>query len=273
MRYLRDLRWLVTAFMGVMLTACLVPAGATSANISHSYYADKGIANGSIVSLDPSKSDYVQAANDTNGRRLVGVAVDSNDSLLAVDAARSKIQVAISGTVNTLVSTINGPIKVGDRIGVSPFNGVGMKTVPSSYTIGLAQTAFDSNSPGTSTQEVKNKAGQTARLQVGYVRLNVAIGIDTSSGSAPSLNALQRIAKSLTGHTISTVRAVISLLIAAVTVVSLITLIYASIYGSIISIGRNPLAKYAIFRTLTSVLAMAVILAITAGIMIYLLLR
>jgi hypothetical protein len=58
-----------------------------------------------------------------------------------------------------------------------------------------------------------------------------------------------------------------------VTVLALIILIYGSIYGSIISIGRNPLARYAVFRTLGGVLLMSVVMAIIAGSTIYLLLR
>jgi len=40
-----------------------------------------------------------------------------------------------------------------------------------------------------------------------------------------------------------------------------------------ISIGRNPLAKYAVFRTLGSVLAMAGLTALIAGLTIFFLLR
>ncbi len=50
---------------------------------------------------------------------------------------------------------------------------------------------------------------------------------------------------------------------------ALITLIYASIYGSIVSIGRNPLAKYAVFRTLGSVLGLAALTAAISCLIIF----
>jgi hypothetical protein len=156
---------------------------------------------------------------------------------------------------------------------VSPSHGIGMKSVPGSYDIGLAQTAFNSNSQGATTERVTNKSGQPAQIQIGYIRLSIAVGIDNSTGGQSSLNALQKIVKSLTGQTISTVRVVISFTVTIVALIALVTLIYASIYGSIISIGRNPLAKNDVFVSLASVVAVAVLLVLVAGATVFLLLR
>jgi hypothetical protein len=251
----------------------LAPASASSANISHSYYATGHITNGSIVSLDPQHSNYVQLASTNNGSRLLGVAVASNDSLLAVDATSGKVQVATSGITNTLVSTLDGDINVGDQIAVSPFNGIGMKTTPGLQVIGLAQTAFNGNSAGAVTQQVTNKNGQTTQIKVGYIPVSIAIGGTNTSTGTNGLNKLQRLIKSLTGHTISTARIILSLIVAFVALLGLVVLVYSSIYGSIISVGRNPLAKNAIFRTLSVVLGMTLLMTMVAGITIFFLLR
>jgi hypothetical protein len=87
------------------------------------------------------------------------------------------------------------------------------------------------------------------------------------------LSGLQRFARSLTGHEVSTPRIVISLVIAILTIVAIIVLMYAGIYGSIVSIGRNPLARVSIFRALSRVLAMALLAFVVAFGFIYLLLR
>lgn len=248
----------------------IAPAAAFSANISHSYGAIGTLPNGSIVSLDANKSNFVEAANTDNGTRLLGVVVPSDDSLLAVDPSDVLSQVATSGQANALVSTLNGNIKVGDLVAVSPFNGIGMKSEAGAHVIGLAQTAFDGSSGA--SQTVKGKNGKTTDIKIGLVRVNIAVGTDNSSNTA-QLSGLQRFGKALTGHTVSTLRLVVSLIIALVAFVSLAVLIYASIYGSIISIGRNPLAKYAIFRTLGSVLGMAALTAIVASATIFLILH
>jgi hypothetical protein len=273
MRRLRTLKVLLTGVLLSLAVLSLAPAGASSANISHSYHGAGSIPDGSIVSLDPQRSDYVQPANTTNGARLLGVAVNGNDSLLAVDATPGLIQVATSGTATVLVSTLNGNVNVGDPVSVSPFNGVGMKAQAGARTIGLAQTSLNRGTGGVTFETVKNKQGKDTQIAVGLARLTISIGTNNNDSSDQNLNSLQRFARSVTGHTVSTLRVAISLVIVSVSLLALITLVYASIYGSIISVGRNPLAKYAVFRTLGTVLGMAALTTIVTAITVYLLLR
>lgn len=269
-------RLLKLALTGGILTLALLglsPAGASSANISHSYHSEGRIADGSIVSLDPGKSDYVQPANTDNANRLLGVTVNGNESLLAVDASPGLVQVAATGDATVLVSTVNGDLHVGDAIGVSPFNGVGMKAAPGGRIIGLAQTDFNSGTQGANRQTVTDKNGKRKQVFVGFVRLSIAVGTDSADGQLANLNGLQRAVHSITGHTVSTLRITISLIVVVVSLLALITLVYASIYGGIISVGRNPLAKYAVFRTLGTVFGMAALTTLVAGVTVYLLLR
>ncbi len=277
MRYARHVRLFVTGVVGALTILGFASTGASSANLSHSYQATGTIPNGSIVSLDSRQQGYVQLANTDNGNRILGVALLSKDSLLAVDATTGTIQVATNGSVNTLVSTVDGAIGVGDQVSVSPFAGIGMKATPGSHVVGVAQTAFSESSAGATTETVKDKTGKSQQIKLGYVRVGIAIGSAgvTGAGSADSaqVNFVQQVVKSLTGHTVSTVRIVLSLVVTIISLTSLITLIYASVYGSIISIGRNPLARGAVFRTLSSVLIVAVLTVVVAGVTIYYLLR
>lgn len=261
--------------MTTLVVLGLAPAGASSANISRSYQSGSGITAGSIVSLDPERSDYVQLANTSNGSRLLGVAVGEKDSLLAVDARDGALQVATSGNVNTLVSTVNGDIRVGDQIGVSPFNGVGMKALLGSRVIGLSQTDFSSASDGATRQTVTDKDGKSRQVSIGYIRIGIAVGTNNTTGgnSTANLTSLQKAVKSVTGRTVSNIRIILSLVVVLVSLLALITLVYAAIYSSIISIGRNPLAKYAVFRTLGSVLSMAALTTLVASVTVFLLLR
>lgn len=273
MRKQRYLKLFVAGMSIEIFALGLVSAAATSADISHSYHTVNNIVAGSIVSLDSQKSNYVQPANINNSSRAIGVVVASNSSLIALDPTAGNIQVAISGEVNTLVSTVNGDINIGDQIAVSPFNGVGMKALPGSRIIGLSQSKLNSSTQGITTQEVTNKEGNKNRIQVGYVRVSIATGINTAGSENSGLNVFQKLAQSIAGHPVSTIRIVLSVIVALFALVSLTVLIYASIHGSIIAIGRNPLAKYSIFRTLGSTLAMAAITASLASVAIFALIR
>lgn len=275
-RKLRKGLWFTGVGLALAISAtALDRAAAASANVSHSYHAGTAIRGGALVSLESGKQDYVVPADVSNGAQLLGVALAAKDSLLAVDPANGpgSVQIATTGSVPALVSTLNGDIKVGDQVAVSPFKGVGMKALPGSRVIGLAQTAFSANSKGATTEQVKNKAGKTTSVKVGYVQVNIAIGTNASVLSASNLNALQRAVKALTGRTVSPGRVAISLIVAVIALLALVTLIYASIYGSIVSIGRNPLAKYAVFRTLGAVVGLALLTAIISAATIFFLLK
>jgi hypothetical protein len=257
------------SLVGVVLLSSI--ASAASANISRAYQANGSIPNGSLVSFDSDKKNYVVPANTQNASRLFGVAVSADDSLLAVDAGSGAVQVATSGTTTTLVSDVGGTIKVGDQVGVSPFSGIGMKATSGSRIIGVAQTAFSATSDGSAHQQVADKSGKQQTITTGYIRVSIGVGVSTAD--TENLNALQRVAKSLTGKTISTVRIIIALIISLIALVALGSLVYSAIFGSIISVGRNPLAKHAIFRTLGGVIVIAIIMAGVAGVAVIFLLQ
>jgi hypothetical protein len=259
--------------VGIILPLSLTTANASSANISHSYNSSGQIVVGSLVSLNPDKSDYVEKANTSNGNQLIGVAVASSNSLLAEDSGEGTVQVATSGNADVLVSDLNGPVDVGDLVSVSPINGVGMRSDAHSSVLGIAQTALNTHASGVITQNITSKSGKSTIVYIGFVSLQISVGAGSSQGLNSSQSKLQQIAKNLTGNTVSVSRILISLIIALFALVAVATLIYASIYSGIISVGRNPLAKYAVFRSVGSVLSMVVLIAIVSALTIVYLLR
>ena len=260
----------VLAFMAVVMP---ISATAALANVSHAYYDNSSIGYGSLVSLNPNKSGYIEPANTGNGSRLTGVTLNAKDSLLAVNPSSDSVQVATTGNVDALVSTLNGSISVGDQISVSPFNGIGMKANPGLSIIGLSQTTLNDNSSGITKEKVLNKEGKETSIWVGYVSITINITSNNSGAGTSKLNSLQKLIQNITGHTVSTFRIVISLIVMAITLLALIAVIYAAIYGSIVSVGRNPLAKHEIYSTLRSVLFMTIVVGVVACITVYLLLN
>lgn len=266
--------WLLTGLVCLIGVFMVARVAAATANLSHAYHASTDLRKGALVSLDPSRANTVQLANTNNAARLLGVAVSTNDSLLAVETSNGLAQIATSGTANALVSTLNGEIAVGDQIAVSPFDGIGMKAAPGSRVIGLAQIAFKMGTPGAGRQSVTDRSGHKYQIAIGYVPVEIAIATDSPGNSAGAqLNSLQKVAASLTGRTIPTVRLLISLAVAIVALATLLMLVYAAIYGSIISVGRNPLAKHAIFRSLRGVISMILLIGVVASSTIYFLLK
>lgn len=262
-------------FLSLIIFSVAAPPllAASSANVSRSYSADSVIKPGSIVSLQKNKKNAIELAHTDNAQRILGVAVEKDDSLIAVEPGDNTVQVASSGSAPVLVSTINGDIKVGDTIAVSPFEGIGMKSEPGNRIVGLAKDSFSASSEGAATVQVADNDGVIRTIKVGYVRLNIAVGLDDGTQSIANLTGVQKFVRSLTGHTVSTPRIIVSLVIALLTLAALAVLIYSAIYGSIVSIGRNPLARNAVFRALWHVVWMASLTVGLALLLIYMLLR
>lgn len=254
----------------VLFVLLIVPSSVCAAAISKSYRVDGNPTKGNLVSLDTKQPGTAHLATMDNSSGLLGVVVGQGDSLLAINPDDNLVQVAIDGEAPVLVSTSNGDIAKGDLISVSPLSGLGMDAEAGLPVIGRALTAFSADSSQAVAQQVTDKNGKTTTVKIGFV--NVDINVNTSTDTSSSLNALQRLVKSLTGHVIPTARIIVALAVALVTLVVLTILIYASIFGSIMSIGRNPLAKSSILRALRSVLLLALLLAVVAGVAMVLLL-
>jgi hypothetical protein len=274
MRTLRYVAVLIVA-VGLSLTfgVATTKAKAAAGNLSQSYKATGKIAPGSLVSLKSARSHYVTATTTKNGDRLVGVVVAPHNSLLAVDSQKGAVQVALSGVVPVLVSTLNGQIANGDRVAVSALSGVGMKALPGSRIIGIAQASFNRQAAHATARTVHKKSGQSKQVSVGYVPVAIAIGSVPQPGDNNSLLGLHNLASGVVGHQVSTLSIVISAVVALVGLVSLAALVFGTIRGSLVSIGRNPLAKPAIFQSLLQVLAMALLIVVLSMVTIYLTLR
>lgn len=251
-----------TVLVLLLFTVSTVPALAVQATVSHAYSSNAAIPAGSLVSLSVGKKGFVQPANISNATSLVGVVVGNNDSVLAINpGSYNSVQVVTSGTADVLASTINGAIKPGDQIAASAFNGIGVRARSGDKIIGLAQTSLTDASTPVTHQTVTDKKGNKHQVSIGYARVSIAVGIAASKNSAVS-NFLGKLAQGIAGHPVSLARVYLSAAIGILAALAIITLVYASIFGGIIAIGRNPLAKTAIMRSVTSVFVM--VLALTA---------
>ena len=256
-------------FFLVSLLVFPIIAFASDASLSKSFNFSGNITNGSLVSLTPSKENTVELANESNSSNLVGVSISNNQSLIEVNPSSNTIQVATQGSVYALVSDVNGSISMGNQIAVSPFSGVGMKANVGSTVIGVAQSSFNAKSTA-KKMSVYTKSGKKQTIRVGYIKILILLG---QAKSPTVINGLQNFTEALTGKPISNTRVIISFVIAVLGLVSIITIVYASIDGTIISIGRNPLAKSNVFRILRNVAYFAVIILIICVSSVYLLLR
>lgn len=216
---------------------------------------------GSIVSLQKNTSDTVVAATTSNSDNIFGVVINPESSLLSLSNGKSQVQIATSGTVQVLVSDINGKIAQGDHITASPISGVGMKATGNVRVIGVSQSEL----AGGTKQTYKDKAGKEQSVSLGEVPVLVNVAYyfkEPEKTLVPT--ALQSVANALAGKSVGTLPIIISAAIFLVMLIVVSSLIYSMIRSSIISIGRNPMSQSAVYRNLIQ-LSSLVLVILAAG--------
>lgn len=261
----------VLAAFFIMGLALPLPAQAVT-TLSQSYNTDEKLSLGALVSLEKNTSDRVAAATTSNVDSLLGVVISADNSLLALSSDQdNQAQVATSGTMQVLVSTINGPIARGDHITASPISGVGMKATDNVRIIGTSQGEL-SESSGTK-QTYKDKDGKEQTVVLGQVPVLVNVSYYFKEPEKTLVpGAIQSIANSLAGKPVSTLPIIISAAIFLIMLIVVSSIVYSMIRSSIISVGRNPMSQSAIYRDLIQLSALVLVILGVGLISIYLVL-
>lgn len=263
-------RTLVLLGAGVFALSSSAPA---LASLSQGFAAKAPIATGSLVSLDEKSSGTVVATDLNNVSRLFGVVVAPSSTSISLSNGSGQVQVATSGTVPALVSTAGGDIRVGDYITVSPITGVGQKATGTSVrVIGTSQADFTASSVGATKTSI-DVDGQKKEVAVGQLPVSIAVSSYTATDGKQSYvipNWLQNLSNTAAGKAVSPVRIIMAALILVIVVISCSVLLYSAVRNSIISIGRNPLARSGVIRSMLIVALIALLMLAVAAVAIYL---
>ena len=84
---------------------------------------------GTVVTLDPTKSNHVEASSIAYDTRVAGV-VSAQPGIALGEKRNNKVLVATTGRVKVMVDASAGPIGVGDLLVTSDIDGVAMKSEP-----------------------------------------------------------------------------------------------------------------------------------------------
>ncbi len=231
---------------------------------------DTGIAPGALVSLT---ADKLVVLASTSKATLIGV-VTGQPAVALSDSAANNVHVAVGGSAQVLVSDINGALNAGDRITVSPFSGIGMKATDPSIIVGVAQTSLS----GThlTDQKVTDKYGKTSTLHVGLLPVTVGVtyytAADQGGVSAFVPVFLQHLANTVSGKQVSPMRVLAGTAAVMLGFLTIIIMLYTSIRGAMVALGRNPLAQSVIRKGLVDVAFAALGVLVIANVVAYVLL-
>lgn len=260
-------------------TATVVAASNNStSSIVQSYTTDGTVQPGMIVGLNQKHTNQVQALTESQASSIFGVAISPTNApiTLSGNSTNTQVYVATSGRYDVLVSTQDGAIKVGDYISISALNGIGMKADSNELVvIGRSAASFNGTGSVLSTVKLKNNNGSTTTVTIGAIPVDINIeGNPTESAAAGRLpRLLQTAGSSIANKPVSAARVYTGMVILILTAVLSGGILYGGVRTSLISIGRNPLARRSIGRGLIQVVLTSLIIFILGLLGVYLLLR
>jgi len=232
-----------------------------AASIAQGYTtSDSELVVGMGASLSPestSNKTEVERSSQANKGRFVGIVTTKEASLVTLTTSVSSLYVATQGEATAYVTDVNGALKKGDYVVVSPLKGVLMKASSDEASV-VGSSLEDFNVGGANSQEITKGDGSKETIKVGLVKIDVNPRIISSGKSPKNLTFLQQLGQSLAGKAISDWQVVTALVIFLLLLVVEGSLMYGAIHSAIIAVGRNPLSRTGVYKQLAQVLATAV---------------
>lgn len=225
--------------------------------ISKGYMSDdSGLQPGMAVKISENESSNiskVERATADVPDKVIGIVTTIDETTVAIGSEGQSIYVETSGEVNAYVSDINGKVKSGDLLTISPLNGVLAKhTNISKSVFGLAIEDFPEQpmeKHTISTSQGEKVAG------VSLIKVNLDQKNVLSDQKERSI--LSRYGKAIVGKEVSDIRIAAALIIFVIVLISEGAILYGAISSAVASIGRNPLAKNYIKQELLKVIVVA----------------
>lgn len=263
-----------------ILAPVFVCAAAAAQAVTQSYLSDTQLEPGMIVQLDTKDPTKVLPATQSNIDRIHGVIVAQNDAPVSISNDQNVQQnyVATTGEYQVLVSDENGAIKKGDYISISALAGVGMKVDPSqTIVLGKALNDFDGQHNIHGTNQLTLGSGQKINVHLGYVGIDISLSHNplykAPTKTADVSKGLRNFAQSIAGKPVNLARVYISLAVLVISTVVAGSLLYAGVRNGLVALGRNPLAKHSITRSLLQVVLTSLIVLSLGIFAVYLLLK
>ncbi len=266
----------LAAFLGLGLLIVIKLTGALSAqSVTRAYGSDQVLQRGMIVGQTKVDATKVEPIDIRRITSILGVVVSPNDSPITISEDKQRVFVTTSGQYDVLVSDQEGSISQSDYVTVSSLGGVGMKaTDAQSNILGRAAASFDGKTNIISTATLTDAKGVKKTVHMARIKVEINIAknpLAKNTDGTPEI--LSKVGKAISGKSISAARLYLSAIIFIVGTIVAGSIMYAGVKSAIISIGRNPLSKRSILKSMLGVAFTSLIIFLICIIGVYLLLR
>ncbi len=254
-RYIVGVYKLTSLF--VMLFSLLCGGIGAAQAITRGYSSDDvSLKPGMAVKLSSSSTPdnpKVERATNDSPNSIIGIATTVDNSSVTISSGDKPVFIETTGEVDAYVADLNGDVKKGDLLTISPLRGILAKVDPTSQAIiGIALEDFSTKA----TEEytiTTDKGEQMVHLAT------IKISLDRKAGpqQTQSDTSLKRLGRSISGKDICEIRVIVALIIFFVVLVAEGGILYGAITSAITAFGRNPMAKNVIRKELVRVMVIA----------------
>lgn len=248
-------------------------------SVSQAYGTDSPLQRGMIVKLKEGDAHTVVPLDNKHPEDMYGIVIAPSDSVITISGAKADPHVAYVasyGEAEVLVSNENGAIKAGDFVAISAVDGIGMAAGDTNpIALGKAKEGFNGTSNVISKMTVKRADGTKHDIAIGRISVTINVGRNPllKQSKSAMMDFFQQISSDVADKPVGPSRVYMSLAILLVSTVVSGSLLYSGVRSSMISIGRNPLAKKSILRSMIQVVITSLTVFIIGVFGVYLLIR
>lgn len=254
-----------TSTLVAIATIVVVPL-ALAATFVQGFSANDTLEQGTVVALSQADPTIVIAAPASDLNRIYGVVTQAQDAPVVVSRDDKQVLVATDGKYSVLASVRNGAIRAGDYLSLSATDGIAAKaSQDQAIVLGRALSGFDGQ---------KDIVRQEGGFNVGQVLTAVAPGENPLKNNPSSVPpAIRELSREIAGREVSPVRIYAAMVVFAVAALSAVSLLVVSVRNGMVAIGRNPLSRSSIFRSLMQVALTAGVVFLVGVLAVYLILK
>lgn len=266
---------LLALFALCILVVLSVVRPLNAQDVTQGYGTDQPLQTGMLVQIKKSDTTKVEAVKFESIDQMHGVVVDSNDAPVTLSNEGQKVFIATAGKYSVLVSNQAGNINPGDYVTISALPGVGMKAGTKEPLVAARALEGFNGSNAIGTTEITDSTGQKRTVKFARIAADISVSRNPlQKGEAPNVpEFLRKASEVIAGKPVNATRIYLSLFVFAVSTLASASLLYAGVRNGLISIGRNPLSRKMIIKSMFQVIITGLIIFITGLFGVYLLLK
>ncbi len=247
--------------------------------ITQSYSADATLQQGIIVRLKDKAPGTVEPLKQADGEKMLGVIVAADASAVTLTpetGTKQQVFVATSGHYAVLVSNQGGVINPGDYISISAATGIGMKADQDQAVIlGKAVSGFSGTKNVISKIALKDDKGHETSVSISRITVDLNIAHNPLQQKATDFLPafLAKATTTIASKPVSAARVYLGMAILLVSAFVTANIVYSGVRNGMIAIGRNPLSKKTIIKSLIQTVIAGLIVFIAGIFAVYLMLK